>query len=182
MKEKQLCTEIVRSINLIPQSWAYKIPDSSPRHIETESFRPARAFDITACIKGRYYAIEVKMIKGTGGLSKDRFTEFEIRSLVGVVKGGGSAVVAIGREYTSDCIVYTELHLLPISRWYNLTKRLVGTKTVKINDILSNSIEIGWGKNGIWKVEEGLYQLQRKSIIWKVGEKDETWKPFKTRL
>ena len=94
MKESNLCTEIVRSINRLRNSFAYKIPDISGMQRATSEFNPPRCFDILAVHGGVTYALEAKLIKSPTTLHSNRFTEFEARSLDAVERAGGYAYVA----------------------------------------------------------------------------------------
>jgi hypothetical protein len=99
MNEKMLCTEIVTSLNKIPNTLAWKIPDTSPKLRTIQKFIPARAFDIMCCHNSVFVAFEVKHQKGPYSISIKRFTEFEVRCMLAVEAAGGAAYAAIGWWY-----------------------------------------------------------------------------------
>lgn len=94
MNEQQITTEIIKSINQLPNSWAWKCPDPGRRDLQR--FIPARAFDVIVCKDGKFTAIEVKWINGPRSFNKSRMTEFEDRSLMAVEKAGGCAYLLLG--------------------------------------------------------------------------------------
>lgn len=96
MKESQLCTEIIKSVNIVPNSYAWKIPDVSGKDRATQQFAPARGFDLLIVHRGYSVAVEVKLIKAPTTVPPRRFTEFEMRSLDAIEKAGGRAWVMVG--------------------------------------------------------------------------------------
>jgi len=193
MNEASINTEIVKSICAIPQSWAWKIPDSSSRGRDKQAFIPARAFDIIACVHGLAYAIETKHINGLGGLSVDKITEFELRSLRGFSRAEGSALLAISWAANATALQQKkhglsvrrvrQLVLLPIENWDELTDAFVregGSKTIPRAAIMERSLQAKWAGHGMWEIEPALYGLQPMVMpgAWKVGKRDEMWVPF----
>jgi len=96
MKESQLCTEIVRSVNETPFSYAWKIPDVSGRDRQTHTFSPARGFDLVIVHKGNTALVEAKLIKAPTTVPPRKFTEYEHRSLDAIERANGIALIALG--------------------------------------------------------------------------------------
>jgi hypothetical protein len=191
LKETDTNREIIKSICRIPCSWAWKIPDASPKDRLSQRFVPARAFDIAACIHGQFYAIEGKIIKGLGGLSVDGITEFEKRCLAGVGRAGGSALLAIVYHATASerqikrhslpSSRVRELYLVPFERWLELEAKLQeGKKSVTRPDIIAAGTKVPWLGKGFWDIEKSLYDLHLRSepSSWRIGAEDDSWEPF----
>jgi len=93
VKESQVCTELVRSLNDVPNTFCYKIPDVGRR--STHRFIPARVYDLIVCHESKMVAIEIKHIKGPLSVNKSRITEFEDRSLMAVENAGGASFLLL---------------------------------------------------------------------------------------
>jgi hypothetical protein len=151
-REAELCTEIVRSINILENAWAYKIPDISPHWRGKEIFSPARAFDIIACVSSKATAIEAKLIKGSGpgkgGLSRKRITGFELSSLRDVADAQGDAYLALCWVYPKAEKDIVELFLLSIYHY----DRIVWDKnnTIPKELLIERAVEVQWLGNGLW--------------------------------
>lgn len=192
MTESDTNREIIHSICDIPRSWAWKIPDTSPMNRMTQRYVPARAFDISACIHGQFYAIEGKLVKSLGGLSANGITEFEKRSLAAVERAGGAALLAIAyhvqkatpqqmRKHELSSPKVRQLFLLPWTKWAELEAALPeGAGTVARPDIVAAGVSVEWLGKGRWDIERALFELHSRSdaSVWPVGSRDDNWAPF----
>ena len=194
MKEAAINTEIVLSIGLIPKSWAWKIPDSSPALRTMERFVPARAFDIIASVHGCFFAIETKLIRGVGGLSVKRFTEFEVRCLRAVNRAGGCALVAVAyqgeataaqaKKHGLEGTRVRELFVItwPIFEGLMAEVAAAGKGTIPRGRLVESGTRCKWMGKGKWEIETELYVAHPLSggyhSDWTPGRTDDEWVPF----
>jgi len=170
MKETQICTEIIHSLTE-QGAWAWKIPDASPMLRAQQRYIPARAFDIIAVYEGMPLAIEVKIITTGGGLSSDRFTQFEVDSLLAAADAHCHAFVAIAYAYKPGKKALAkgakkwirELWMVPIQTWQSAVQRALanGVKTVPRKVITNMGIAIPWAGKGIWDFEDFVTREER---------------------
>lgn len=161
VKEAQICSEIVNSINAMPEGWVWKIPDASPRNRTSQRYLPARAFDIVACVSGKFVAIEVKLVKGTVGLSSDRLTGFEAESLTAVDDAYGLPLIACAyfSPPGSRAGHLRELWLIPWPRWALAVFQATG-KTVSRKAIVEEfGTGVEWAGKGQWKIGPVLEEM-----------------------
>jgi len=168
MNERGLCSELVKSINQVENTYCWKVPDVGRR--TGQLFIPARAFDITLCYKGKYVAIEVKCLKSPSSFNGSRITEFEDRSLLAVEKAGGAAFLFIGFWFRPT-VKHQEKYGLPskvkiiyYKRYYEIDRLLVeGGNSLSYQEIIS------WPQltfRRVWSVEF-MNDLEPSRLKWK---------------
>ena len=71
MNERIFTSKIIKSLNLLPDTNAYKIPDSG----NAKRFSPIKPFDIVVDYKDKFIAIECKYLKGWKSLNINSFIQ-----------------------------------------------------------------------------------------------------------
>jgi len=172
MNEKNICTELVRSINNTEGLFCYKIPDPGRR--STQQFIPARAFDILVCREGKFIAIEVKFQRGPNGISEARITEFEHRSLLAVEGAGGASYLLIAYYFypterqQERWNLPTKVKRIYYQRYHSFA-RLLEKGTVSFKTI-SRFPHIDYDRG--WDL----------SFLKYASRSDVPWQPFQTRI
>ncbi len=93
MKETQTNSEIMRSLKH-QNIWCYKIADSPTSWTQAATrFTPSKPCDILACHRGKFLAIEGKLIKKWKAFGLRDLRDSQIKGLTEVVKAGGRAFV-----------------------------------------------------------------------------------------
>jgi Holliday junction resolvase len=166
MKEREFCTELVRSIGE-QGGWVYKIPDAPhvPKQDGSPRFTPKRPFDIIAVMDGVPLAIEAKIKVNSGGLSLKAFTDFEKESLLAFREAGGRAFVAVSYRCELGplvakrlgCRTLLEAYFLPVG---GLLFARAGTPLSR-DELRAIGVEVPWlGKNR-WGVRVALDTMRR---------------------
>lgn len=97
IKEAVCNTEVVRSLNFYGMK-AYKLPD-----VLGSRFTANKPYDIIACsTKGRFIAIEGKLIKKWQGVSRTIFQDHQPIELDGVLKRNGRAFLFLYVRIKAD--------------------------------------------------------------------------------
>lgn len=162
MREAQLCSEVVKSLR-DAGAWAYKIPDAPhlPAGDGKPRFTPAKPFDVAAVVEGTAVAVEVKLKRNAGGLSRKQFTDFELSSLAAFAEAGGSALVAVGYRATLGPLNQKRLGTTYLRELYLLDAAhlLAAEKPVSRAMMREVGAEAAWLGSGRWDVAGAIRGL-----------------------
>lgn len=176
MKEKQICTEIKKSLEA-KGCYAFKIPDMPAGRWDAQGdgvpsrirFNPPKAFDLFAVWAGLAIAIEAKLMRAPTALPINSLRESEAKHLAAFNAAGGVALVAVAYAFTpTEKQAVTlgskrvrELWLVNWRDWQTLVAEAseAGRKSIKRDDLIGIAIGLPWLGKGLWDVEPLLSRM-----------------------
>lgn len=162
MKEAVVLQEIRQSILTMPKTFYCKIPDQARFTGEKSRFAPPRPFDCFVVYRGRPFAFEVKIHKGTNAFPVRKVSSLQVGKLMDVAEAGGEAGILICIQFDKPLTGERHSRVLlyyPVSWWIGMVEGVTKyehRKSIRIIDLLEEGYKVKWQGKGLWKILELL--------------------------
>ena len=175
-KEKDLCTEIIRSLQK-EGLWALKIPDTPVSYQQQDGnrtrFNLPRQVDIVVCAGGVFVAIEVKLKRNGGAVRKSDIRDVQRAALTAIGAAGGYPYLAVGWRFKAGpkqrerfgAKRVRELYMVPWAAFCRLAGATDGSVTRE--QLREDGWGVEWHGGALWDMTEivayswGMPRLQR---------------------
>lgn len=142
MRESFFASEVKKSCES-QNIFYYKIPDS----VSQERFTPQKPFDSFLLHRGKFYAVEFKMVQMKAAFSFDRVRPHQIEALQSVAKHGGTGFIIINYRFKG----YNKAFAIEINAFLDMKKSIeeTGRKSIPLKILEEETIQLTRYKDSV---------------------------------